>query len=87
MFPFKKSEGALLPLAQEDLDEEQSFERTTMLNHEYQDRKPQSRLQRLCSSNIPWIFTTVAALIYIFVFNPPTQKNLTPWSPTDAGEF
>jgi hypothetical protein len=84
MFTFKKSKLGLLPVAQEDQEDET---REAMLGHEYMERKPQSRIRRILNSNVPWIITTVALSIYIFVFAPSPQLKKVAWSPTDVGEF
>jgi hypothetical protein len=87
MFSFKKSEPGLLPFAQENQDNDDLSERQAMLDHEYPKHKSQSRSRRVLSSNIPWILTTVALSLYIFIFVPHPQKNRTPWSPTDLGKY
>jgi hypothetical protein len=86
MLLFKKSEPHLLPLAQEDHEGAQG-ELEDMSDDEYLKLKPHSRLRRLCSSNIPWIFTTLALLLYIFSTAPLRHKKDVPWSSTDIGNF
>jgi len=85
MFSFNKSEWGQLPLAQED--EESDALSEAMLDHEYPERKTHSRIWRVCTSNIPWIFTTLALLLYIFIFAPIPQEKNVPWSSTDIGKF
>jgi hypothetical protein len=87
MFMFKKSKLRLLPLAQENLENDEISERGAMLDHEYPESKPQSRSWRIWSSNVPWILTTIAMSLYIFIFAPSPQKNHAPWSHTDIGKF
>jgi hypothetical protein len=87
MFMFKKSKLGLLPLAQENKENDETFEREAMLNHEHVESRPRSRSQRVWSSNVPWIITTMALSLYILISAPSLQKNHAPWSPTDVGKF
>jgi hypothetical protein len=87
MFMFKKSTRSILPLAQEIEEKDGDSEQTAMLDHEYLESKSRSRSWHLWRSNVPWILTTVALLLYTFVFTPSDKRNKTPWSPTDVGKF
>jgi hypothetical protein len=84
---FKKSKLGLLPLAQENPENDETSERGAMLDHEYPESKPRSQSRRIWSSNVPWILTTIAMSLYIFIFAPSPQKNDAPWSHTDIGKF
>jgi hypothetical protein len=85
MFVYKESEPERLPLAQGDRDTENESELESMSDDEYTERKPRSTLRRVCSSNIPWIFTTIALSLYILTSSPAPQNKNVPWSPTDVG--
>ena len=86
MFKFEKSKLGLLPLAQADHEcDEASEEEEAMLDHQHPENKSRSRSRRIWSSNIPWIFTTVAMSIYIFFVTPSVQKNYAPWSLKEVG--
>jgi hypothetical protein len=87
MFMFKKSTPGLLPIAKESQEEDSSSERDAMLDHEYQERSSRSRSRQIWSSNVPWILTTIALSLYIFISHPSPHKNDTPWSPTDVGKL
>ena len=87
MFTFKKPNPGILPLTQENKESDEISEREAMLDHEYPGTKPRSRSRRILSSNIPWILTTIALSIYIFVHNPSQRGGREPWSPTDVGKY
>jgi hypothetical protein len=86
MFLTSKSEPALLPLTQESRESDETSESEIALDDQYIERKPRSRIRRLCTSNIPWILTTVSLSLYILRFGPTTQREDVPWNPTDVGE-
>jgi hypothetical protein len=87
MLPVKESEQSLLPLAQDHREADESSESEAMLDHEYVETKPRSRIRRVCSSKIPWIFSTLALSLYILSSALTSQKEDVPWSPTDTGKF
>jgi hypothetical protein len=87
MFPSKESERGLLPMAQQNHDSDIDSEMEAMSDDEYLKSKPQSRVRRICSSNVPWIFTTITLSLYIFYSASIPQKKDVPWSPTDVGKY
>jgi hypothetical protein len=87
MFSAKESERGLLPLTQENQDSDRDSEMEAMLDDEYLKSKSRSNIRRVCSSNVPWIFTTIALLLYILYSASTSQKKDVPWSPTDVGKF
>ena len=86
MFTFKKSQLPLFSLPQTKQESDAISEQEAMLDHEYHAREVHPQNRRLWSSNVPWIFTTIALTIYISVFKQPLQDHRGPWSPTDAGK-
>jgi hypothetical protein len=86
MFRFKNYTPGILPIAKESQDDSSS-ERDAMLEHEYQERNPRSRTRRILTSNVPWIFSTMALATYIFISRPSSHQCAAPWSPTDVGEL
>jgi hypothetical protein len=86
MFTFKKYTPGLLPIAKDSQDDDSS-ERDTMLEHEYQERNSRPRTRRILTSNVPWILTTIALAIYIFISRSSAHQCDAPWSPTDVGKL
>lgn len=87
MFTFKTYSPGILPIAKESQDDISTSERDSMLDHEYQKPTPRSRTRRILTSNVPWILTTAALSVYIFVSRSSQSRNNVPWSPTDVGKF
>jgi hypothetical protein len=86
MFACEKFRSDLLPLVQDDRQGDDESSSEAMFDNENLGSKPQSRIRRLCCSNVPWIFTTIVLSLYIFAFAPALRMKDVPWSPTDIGK-
>jgi hypothetical protein len=84
MFPFSKTKEGFSSVRQ---DSEDDTERDGMLDQrEYVDERNTSNSRRFWSSNVPWIFTTLALSLYIIASSTYHNKKTTGlWSETDVG--
>jgi hypothetical protein len=84
MFTLSKSKDGFSSLRE---DSEDCVEHDQMLDHyTYVEERNRSRSQRFWSSNIPWMFTTIALSIYIIASSIYHKRTTGLCNPTDLGK-
>jgi hypothetical protein len=84
MFPFTKSKAGFSSLRQDsEYDEEAEGK---LDQSEYVEKRNISENRRFWSSNVPWIFTTLALSLYIIAYSIFHKQTCKPSTSTDFGK-